>query len=74
MAKYRALRAGEIAPVGSLRRAVAAGEEIEFDGVPGSWLLPLDAEAKQRTREVLPRLRGLAHRHRAAIEQAVRAQ
>ena len=74
MARYRATRAGEITPVGSVRRRVEAGEEIEFDGVlPGSWLLPIDSEAKARTVKALPRMHGLAHRHTAAIERAVRS-
>lgn len=41
MARYKALRAGYP------NKQVEIGEEFDFDGVPGSWMQPVDAAAKK---------------------------
>ena len=74
MAKYRVLRNTELKPSGSggsVRRLVRAGEVIEYDGVPGSSLLPLDAEARKRTAAALPQMHGLPSRATAEIRRAL---
>ena len=47
--KYRAMRIGWVTPAGLLHsRLIGIGEEFEFNGVPGSWMFPLDEEARAR--------------------------
>jgi hypothetical protein len=65
MPKYRAKRPGYLNPPGhECCRRVAANEIFEWSGVPGSWMAPLDDEARARTTEAKQRKQwsGLPHR------------
>jgi hypothetical protein len=75
MAKYM-LTATTWVPLrpGNPCQHLPAGTVIEFDGIPGSSMAPLDAEGAKRMPRGRPHMEKMAKRNRAALDRTSKAR